>query len=195
MVARWLGRIVFCIFSCIAVFGSSPASAQDQTEIFGAILSHYYKNEKAIVKGRNQLLFTFCDRPANNEEIFETVNALKLPASEVKALRQKVAAENRPEDWSKEFSGLLESPASAQLKSKVNDCLSLEQYQEKQKRFNLNNQRLMIVYRPLFYDGGRSALVKVVFYRSIEHNNGAVLKLGLENGKWAIKEFLNPWST
>ncbi len=172
-----------------------PAAQTAQGEIFGTIVTHYYKNEKAIYKGRNQLLFTFCDQPPNNEEIFETVNALKLPAGEVKALRQMVQRDNTPGNWNAELAALLANPASGNLKIKVNDCLSLEQYQEKQKRFNLNNQRLMIVYRPLFLSGGKSALVKVVFYRSIEHNNGSVLKLELEDGKWAIKEFLNPWST
>ena len=53
----------------------------------------------------------------------------------------------------------------------------------------------MIISKPLYYSKGNIALIKVVFYRNIEHNNGSILLLEKVNGVWAIKEFLNTWST
>ncbi len=184
------------MFATIAVLISFATRSQSAGEgILKTIARHYYKNEKPIVKGRNQLLFVFCDQPANNEEIFETVNALKLPPGQINALRKKVLQDVAPANWRDELEKIMAHEDMAGLRTKVNDCLTLEEYQQKQQRFNLNNQRLMIIYRPLLYNGGKSALAKIVFYRSIEHNSGAVLKLEFENNNWVIKDFLNKWST
>ena len=190
-----LRTFLFLLLTTLPLWTYDASAQQPKKQILKSIVSHYYKNEKPIYKGRNQLLFTFCDQPPNNAELFETINSLKLPPAEVKTLRQKISQDTAPANWKSELGEILSAPEASTLKIKVNECLNLEEYQEKQKRFNLNNQRLMIVYRPLFYNGGKSALVKVVFYRSIEHNSGSVLKLELQNGSWAIKEFLNPWST
>lgn len=180
----------------VLLLAVSPAHSQQRqnAQILKAILRQYYKQEKPIYKGRNQLLFFFCDKANNNEEMFETVNGLKLPAETVRQIRQQVNNDTSAETWANELSEVLLDDKS-KLAIKVNSCLSLEEYQEKQKRFNLNNQRLMIVSKPVFYDVGKHALVKVVFYRSIEHNNGSVLLMeNTENG-WQIRDYLNPWST
>ena len=180
--------LVFCLIQPLMLF------AQDDSAVLKTILSTYYKNEKAIYKGRNQLLFFYCDKPNNNEELFETINNLKLPPDLSRKLKQQVTSDIQPEQWATELNTILSAEKST-LPQKVNTCLSLEQYQEKQKKFNLNNQRLMIVSKPVYYPDGKHALVKVVFYRSIEHNNGSVLLMEFTNNSWIIKEQLNPWST
>jgi hypothetical protein len=159
------------------------------------IVSTYYKTEKPIYKGRNQLLFFYCDKANNNEEIFETVNQLHLPKEESKFIKNQVNTDTQPESWSAELDEIYASDQS-NLKIKINACLSLDEYHIKQKKFNLNNQRLMIISKPVFWRDGKTALVKVVFYRSIEHNNGSVLLMQkTADNNWIIKESLNPWST
>jgi hypothetical protein len=80
------------------------------------------------------------------------------------------------------------------LKSKVNACLSLEEFHKVSIRFNDNNQRLMIVSKPMYF-AQKYCLVKVAFYRNIEHNSGSFFLLENINGVWTIKETLNEWST
>lgn len=159
-----------------------------------AILAHYYKNEKPVYKGRSQLLHFFCDKPNNNEEIFETINKMNLPKSEIVKIRHSVTTDIAPESWQPSLDEIYQDDKTT-LKIKINDCLSVEQYHQKRQVLNLNNQRLMIVSKPIIYGTGNFALVKVVFYRSIEHNNGAVLLMEKNDEQWTIRDFLNPWST
>lgn len=176
------------------LFATQISTAQsDAAAILKVVLQTYYKNEKPIYKGRNQLLFLFCEKANNNEEIFETVNRLKLPPDEARAIKRQVA-DSSPQNWEAEIAQIF-ADDHTKLGIKVNACLSLDEYREKQQRFNLNNQRLMIVSKPILFAGGKKALVKVVFYRSIEHNNGSVLLLEKQNNNWEIKDSLNPWST
>jgi len=178
----------------LLLFGEIVSAQASDTPILNLILSTYYKNEKPIYKGRNQLLFLFCDKANNNEEIFETVNQLKLPQADVKSIKSQVATDTNPENWAAELQEIYASD-KVKLNVKINNCLSLDEYHVKQKRFNLNNQRLLIISKPVFFAGGNKALVKVVFYRSIEHNNGSVLLFEKINNNWVIKDYLNPWST
>ncbi len=166
---------------------------QTDTEILKTILSTYYKTEKPIYKGRNQLLYFYCEKPNNNEEIFETINAMKLPAATVKQIRKQVETDVATENWSGELSEVFAADKT-NLGIKVNSCISLDDYHIK-KKLNINNQRLLIVSKPVFYDNGNSALVKVVFYRSIEHNNGSILLFQRTGNNWELKDSLNPWST
>ena len=61
-------------------------------------------------------------------------------------------------------------------------------------RFNDNNQRLMIVSKPIYF-ASKYCLIKVAFYRNIEHNSGCYFLFENINGTWTIKETLNDWST
>lgn len=174
---------------------SAPLFGQhDQSGILKTILATYYKNEKPIVKDRAQFLFLFCDKANNNEELFETINQLKLPAAESGTLKNRVKADQAAQNWSKELDAIFASE-NQMLKSKVNACISLEEYHAKQKKSTFNNQRLLIISKPVFFIDGKSALVKVVFYRSIEHNYGSVLLMKKIGDKWEIAESLNPWET
>ena len=76
-----------------------------------------------------------------------------------------------------------------------NESFTLEKYQETSKKLNLNNQRLMIISKPIYFSKKNIALVKVVFFRNIEHNSSSILLLEKINEKWIIKEYLNSWST
>lgn len=179
------------LFFVAAFLISGSAMAQDDG-ILKTILAKYYQNEKVIVKDRNQLLFLFCDKPNNNEEIYETVNGMKLKPETARYIKQQVTADVAPETWAADYDKAL--PEEHPLRKKVNACLTLEQYQEKQKRFNLNNQRMLIIHKPIVFEKTK-ALVKVVFYRTIEHNSGSVLLMEKVSDKWEIREQLNPWST
>lgn len=189
-------RIIPLLLSLLAM---SPVSGQDAaqsdaTGILGTVLRNYYKTEKPIYKGRQQLLFFFCGKANNNEEIFEAVQNLKLPAATAKHIRNTVASDTAPADWQAELQAIYKNDPT-KLQMKINDCVSVEQYQERRARLNLNNQRLLIVSKPVLYDNAQKALVKVTFYRTIEHNNGSILLMEKVNGAWTIKEFLNSWST
>ncbi|RZJ67093.1 MAG: hypothetical protein EOO50_07465 [Flavobacterium sp.] len=171
-----------------------PAQETDATGILRTILKNYYKTEKPVYKGRQQLLFFFCDKANNNEEIFEAVQNLKLPQATVKQIRNTVLTDLSPASWQQELEAIYKDDQT-KLQMKINDCLLVEQYQERRAKLNLNNQRLMIVSKPVLYDNNSKALVKVTFYRTIEHNNGAVVRMEKINGVWTIKEFLNEWAT
>lgn len=178
----------------LAVFSlSASARAEGDPELLHTILNHYFKPEKVVVKGRTQFLFLYCEQPPNNEEIFETINALKIPPSEAAALRKKVASDYSIANWSATLETLKQNSDNV-LWNKVNDCSSLEAFQSERERRKQNNQRLMIVSKPLHFSGNR-ALVKVVFYRTIEHNSGSVLLMQKTPDGWQIKDFLNPWET
>lgn len=170
------------------------AQESNNSKVLKAVLERYYKTEKPVYKGRSQLLYLYCNQANNNEEIFEAIRERKLPEDFLKEMRKTMMTDLAERDWSAELGWVYDS-SKANLKQKIGDCLTLEKYQEISKRLNLNNQRLMIVSKPLYYSKGNIALVKVVFYRSIEHNNGAILLLEKTGDDWIIKEYLNPWST
>jgi len=97
------------------------------------------------------------------------------------------------EDWSKEYNAIFNNQ-NQYLKSKVNACLSLDDFHKVSKRFNDNNQRLMIVSKPMYF-AKKYCIVKVAFYRNIEHNSGSYFLFEYVNGTWAITETLNEWAT
>jgi hypothetical protein len=125
--------------------------------------------------------------------MFETINELKLSRSETDMLKNRIKNQE-PANWSRELDAIFAS-GNEMLKTKVNDCMSLEAFQEKQKKTNFKNQRLLIISKPIFYTDGKTALVKVVFYRSIEHNSGSVLLMKKNGNVWEITSMLNPWET
>ncbi len=163
------------------------------SEILETVLQHHYKNEKPVYKNRSQLTYFYCDKPNNNEELFETVRKLKLTAKESQSIRKQVETNTTSATWQQDLDNIF-SKNMSQLSIKVNKCLSLEEYNETRNP-RVNNQRLMIVSKPVFYQNQTHALVKVVFYRSIEHNSGSVVHLHKVANKWVIKEFLSEWAT
>ena len=174
----------------------SPAAfAQDadNAAILKMIFTKYYKNEKVIAKGRLQLLSFYCKKAPNNEEVLEVISKselLKKNASEIK----KQIVITIDEDWSAAYNILFDNQ-NQYLKSKVNACLSFEEYKVVSDRYGENNQRLLIVNKPIYFANNNFALVKIAFYRNIEHNSGSFWLLEKVNGIWTFKEALNEWAT
>ncbi|MEC4003877.1 hypothetical protein OX283_004350 [Flavobacterium sp. SUN052] len=160
--------------------------------ILKILLSKFYQNEKVIVKNRLQFLSFYCNKAPNNEETFEVINKnelLKKNSAEIK----KQVNNKLEENWSAEMNSIFNNQ-NQYLKSKVNNCLSLEEFHTVSKRFNDNNQRLMIVSKPIYF-AQKYCIVKVAFYRNIEHNSGSYFLLENSKGIWTIKETLNEWAT
>ena len=169
------------------------AQENDNAAILKVIFTKYYANEKVIAKGRLQLLSFYCKKAPNNEEVLEVISKsdlLKKNAAEIK----KQIVNNIDEDWSAAYN-ILFNNQNQYLKKKVNSCLSFEDYQKVSDLYGENNQRLMIVSKPIYFSNNNFAIVKVAFYRSIEHNSGSYLLLEKANDIWTIKDYLNVWST
>lgn len=182
-------KILIAFLCCIQI-GFSQEN-QDSL-ILKVLLSKYYQNEKVIVKNRLQYLSFYCSKAPNNEETLEVIGKsvlLKQNSAEIK----KQINNQLNEDWSKEFN-IIFTNQNQYLKSKVNACLSLEDFHRVSIRFNDNNQRLMIVSKPMYF-AQKYCLVKVAFYRNIEHNSGGYFLLENVNGVWNIIETLNEWAT
>ncbi|MDN3677730.1 hypothetical protein QWY90_10415 [Flavobacterium paronense] len=174
---------------------SSAAFSQenDNAAILKIIFTKYYKTEKVIAKGRLQLLNFYCKKAPNNEEVLEVISQsdlLKKNAAEIK----KEIIVGIDEDWSVAYNLLFDNQ-NQYLKSKVNACLSFEEFKTVSDREGLNNQRLLIINKPIYFDNNNFALVKIAFYRNIEHNSGSFLLLEKVNGIWVIKDYLNQWAT
>lgn len=187
-------RVFLAVYILLAASNCVFAQRTESSHILETIVKNYYKNEKIVVKGRQQLLFFYCEKANNNEEIFEAVQGLKLAAAEVKRIRTTVNSDMQPANWQAELEAIYKDDQT-RIRQKINDCLSVEQYQERRAKLNLNNQRLMIVSKPVLFENNTKALVKVTFYRTIEHNNGTVLLMEKTDSGWIIKDFLNSWST
>jgi hypothetical protein len=181
-----------------ALTGIPIASAYGQNSetaaVFKTVLNYYYKNEKPVYKGRAQLLYLYCTQAKPNEELLEALKTANLPHDFRQEIKQKIAFPGPTKDWNYEFKQLPDKEPSL-LKKKINSCVSLAKFQEIRNRLQLNNQRLLIITEPIFYSKQNTVLVKVVFYRSIEHNSGAILLLEKTEGNWYISQLLNEWST
>lgn len=180
--------IAFLLISPLAF-----AQEADNAAILKIIFTKYYKNEKVITKGRLQLLSFYCQKAPNNEEVLEVISKselLKKNADEVKKQIDIMVNEN----WSAAYDILFDNQ-NQYLKSKVNACMSFEDYKVASDRLNQNNQRLMIVSKPIYFAKNTYALVKVAFYRNIEHNSGSFLLLQKVNDEWTVIQYLNEWAT
>ncbi|MGC4042119.1 MAG: hypothetical protein QM710_15350 [Flavobacterium sp.] len=175
---------------------SSPAvlaQEADNAALLKVIFTKYYKNEKVIAKGRLQLLSFYCKKAPNNPEVLEVISKSELLKKHADEIKKQMAINNE-EDWSAAYNILFDNQ-NQYLKSKVNACLSYEEFQKVSDREGENNQRLMIVHRPIYFSNNDFVLVKVAFYRSIEHNSGCFFLFEKTNGVWTVKETLNEWST
>lgn len=185
--------LLFILFFACGWAPISFAQNSEDVAVLHTVLQRYYKTEKPVYKGRSQLLYLYCNRANNNEELVEAIQSTKLPADFKTEIRRKIT-DTRDQDWATELAEIYKTDQS-KLAQKISECLSLEKYHEVSKRLNLNNQRLMIISKPLYYSKSNIALVKVTFYRNIEHNNGSVLLLEKVDGQWIIKDYLNTWAT
>lgn len=187
MKTKILILLLFTIFTVTAF-----AQTDDNAAILKVIFKKYYQNEKVIAKGRLQLLSFYCKKAPNNAEVLEVISKNDLLKKNADVIKKQIN-NSAEEDWSKEYN-LLFDKENQYLKKKVNDCLSYEEYKVVSDRFNLNNQRLMIVSKPIYF-AEKYCIIKVAFYRNIEHNNGSFLLLEKIEGVWTIKEYINEWAT
>lgn len=185
-----LNSKLLLVFLCCFQIGLSQEN-QDSA-ILKILLSKYYQNEKVIVKNRLQFLSFYCSKVPNNEETYEVINKNELLKQNATEIKKQVSTKTE-ESWEKEFTTIFNNQ-NQYLKSKVNKCLSLDEFHTVSKRYNDNNQRLMIVSKPMYF-AQKYCLVKVAFYRNIEHNSGSYLLLENVKGIWTIKETLNEWAT
>lgn len=187
-----LKKLFFIVF--FLGFQISFGQLNDDQLILKTILTNYYKKEKIVVKDRAQLLYMYCNKANNTAETFEAIKDKKLPQvflNEIKSALQKDVSKT---NWQADLNVIYDKDSS-KLKQKISTCLDLESYQTISKKLNLNNQRLLIICQPIYYSKSNLALVKVTFYRNIEHNNGVILLLEKADNNWIIKEYLNEWST
>jgi hypothetical protein len=164
----------------------------ENAAILKVIFTKYYKTEKVIVKGRLQLLNFYCNKAPNNEEVLEVISGNELLKKNGVEIKKQILFVN--ENWSEAYNLLFDNQ-NQYLKSKVNACVTLEEFQEISKQYGENNQRLLIINKPIYFLKNQFALVKVAFYRNIEHNSGRFLLLEKVNEHWIIKEYLNEWAT
>jgi hypothetical protein len=168
------------------------AQDNDNVSILKMMLTKYYANEKPIVKDRLQLLSFYCEKAPNNEELFEVIDKntfLKKYENEIKSQINPSAFES----WNTEYN-LLFNNQNQYLQSKVQKCLSFDEFNTKSTNHKDNNHRLLIIGKPIYF-AQKFCLVKVAMYRTIEHNSGRFFLLEKTNGQWIIKETLNEWNT
>lgn len=183
----------YIVFLLVCTFiSSSFGQENNDAAILKIILTKYYATEKVIVKDRLQHLRLYCKKAPNNEELLEVISKNQLLKNNADYIKSQIKI-TLDEDWSKEYD-ILFAKEHQYLKSKVNKCLSLEEFQVVSKRFNDNNQRLMIINKPIYF-AKNYCLVKVAFYRNIEHNSGRYFLFEKKKDGWEIKEVLNEWET
>lgn len=185
----------YYILFLLSLLVSPIALAQetDNAALLKVIFTKYYKNEKVIAKNRLQLLSFYCKKAPNNEEVLEVISKSDLLKKNADEIKKQINI-MLDEDWSAAYNILFDNQ-NQYLKSKVNACLSFDEYKTVSDRENQNNQRLMIVSKPIYFANNNFALVKIAFYRNIEHNSGSFLLFEKVNGVWIIKESLNEWAT
>jgi hypothetical protein len=164
----------------------------ENVALLKTLLTKAYVNEKVIVKNRLQLLRFYCNKAPNNEETLDVIKKNDFLKKHAETIKKQIDITSN-EDWKKEFE-ILFTNQHQYLKSKVNDCLTLEDYQKLSQDYDENNRRLMIVSKPMYF-ASSYCLVKVAFYRTIEHNSSCYYLLEKKNDVWTIIETLNEWST
>jgi hypothetical protein len=166
-------HLVKFLFVLLLISPFAHSQEADNVAILKIIFAKYYKNEKVIAKERLQLLSFYCKKAPNNEEVLEVISKSDLLKKNADEIKKQIDI-TIDEDWSKEYT-ILFNNQNQYLKSKVNACLSFEEYKVISDRYGENNQRLMIVSKPIYFAKSNFAIVKVAFYRNIEHNSGSFL--------------------
>jgi hypothetical protein len=183
---------MLCAFFLLTT-GTVFAQDQEDATLLKILFNKYYKEEKVITKGRLQLLSFYCKKAPNNEEVLAVIAENDYLKKNAEAIKSQIDPKIN-EDWLAAYQ-LLFNGQNQYLKSKVNNCLSMEEFKVSYTQHGENNQRLMIISKPIYFSNHNSALVKVAFYRTIEHNSSSYLLLEKINGIWTIKEYLHEWST
>ena len=156
-------------------------------------MTNYYANEKPIVKNRLQLLFFYSEKANNTLEISEGCKNHILLKKYISEIKKQIQTENQSENWNTEFQ-LLFTNQNQYLQKKVQAPVSLQTFQSLSQSFGENNQRMLIVNRPIYLPNNY-CLIKIGFYRTIEHNSGSFVLFQKINGVWQWLEAFNQWET
>jgi hypothetical protein len=156
MYFTFLNLLLILFFSPLTIVGQE----NDNAALLKVIFNKYYENGKVIKPGRLQLLNFYCEKAPNNEEVLEVISKNDFLKKHAISIKNQIKSSD--ENWSNEINKLF-SKENQFLKSKVNDCLSFEEFQKVSNRFNLNNQRLLIINKPIYFSNGDFALVKIAF--------------------------------
>lgn len=177
----------------LSLWTFGQTQVQDNAALLKLILTKYYANEKPIVKNRLQLLFFYSEKANNTVEISEGCKTHPVLKNFYAEIKKQIQIENQQENWNAEFQ-LLFTNQHQYLQTKVQTPVSLEKFQALNQSFGENNQRMLIVNKPIYLPNNY-CLIKIGFYRSIEHNSGSFVLFQKNNGVWQWIEEFNRWET
>lgn len=186
-------RFLLVFWLLLAGIAWSQNTVQDNAALLKIVLTKYYANEKPIVKDRLQLLFFYKEKANNTIEISEGCKNHPVLKNYVSEIKKQIQAPRPLDNWDKEFE-LLFTNQHQYLQKKVQAPVSLAEFQSKTATNGENNQRMMIVNQPIYLPNNY-CLIKVGFYRSIEHNSGSFILFQKINGQWQWVEEFNRWET
>lgn len=181
------------LWAFIGLLGQAQNTPTDNAVLLKLLLNRFYAQEKPIVKNRLQLLYFYRDKAPNTLELWDGCRNHPILQSRLEAIKKQVQTPKAPETWDAEFS-LLFAKENQYLKQKVQQPVTLAQFEKDTQRFGENNQRMMIVNQPIYLDQGY-CLIKVGFYRSIEHNSGSFFLFQKKGDTWQIVDEFNRWET
>lgn len=167
------------------------SQSKNDANVLDVLLSKYYAKEKVIVKNRLQLLKLYCQKVPNNEELKFVVkknDVLKKNSPQI----LKTININLNESWEKDLTTVFNS--NEILKTKVNQCFSAEYFKENITKAVQNNQRFLLINKPIFF-GKNYCLVKIAFFRNNEHNYACYHILEFKDNNWQIIDTLDEWET
>lgn len=174
-------------------YSTGQNTVNDNAALLKIILNHYYTNEKPIVKDRLQLLYFYAEKANNTFEMVEGCKNHPLLKKFLTEIKKQIQGQLKPENWQSEYQ-LVFTNQNQFLQKKVQTPVSLTDFQTKTQSYGENNQRMLIVNRPIYLPQNY-CLIKVGFYRSIEHNSGSFVLFQKVNGIWQWIEEFNRWET
>jgi hypothetical protein len=181
------------LWTFIGLLGQAQNTPSDNAVLLKLLLNRFYAQEKPIVKNRLQLLYFYRDKAPNTLEMWDGCRNHPILQSQLEAIKKQVQTPKAPETWEAEFS-ILFAKENQYLKQKVQQPVTLEQFEKDTQRFGENNQRMMIVNEPIYLEQGY-CLIKVGFYRSIEHNSGSFFLFQKKGDTWQFVDEFNRWET
>ncbi|MFM2229732.1 MAG: hypothetical protein RL607_990 [Bacteroidota bacterium] len=186
-------RIFLAFWFLFSGLALGQNTVQDNAEILKIVLTHFYSNEKPIVKDRLQLLFFYVEKATNTIEIVEGCKNHPILKTKLTEIKKQIQTNTNAENWNAEYH-LVFSNQNQYLQKKVLTPVSLAEFQSKTQSYGENNQRMLILNQPIYLPNNY-CLLKVGFYRSIEHNSGSFVLLQKINGVWKWMEEFNRWET
>lgn len=185
-----IALLCWIFFSCTIW---AQTDVLDNVAVLKIVLTKYYSSEKPIVKNRLQLLYFYEEKANNTIEVVEGCKGHPLLKSYINDIKKQVQVADTPENWHKEYD-LLFTNQNQYLQQKIQAPVSLSEFQTKTQQFGENNQRLLILNKPI-YLSAHYCIIKIGFYRSIEHNSGCFVLLQKRAGVWHWVEEFNRWET